>query len=146
MVIRRAEKRDIPALCKLEQECFSLPWSEKSFDDFFSLNFTFALAAFDNIDGEEKLIGYAGMYISGNDGDITNIAVSSQYRRRGIGHALIEGLKAVSDINNLYLEVRESNLAAISLYESQGFKKDGVRKNFYHAPRENAILMSCKKS
>lgn len=143
ITIRKATRDDIPALCALERECFSMPWVEKSFEDFFSLDFTDALAAVDMSDG--KVVGYAGLYRSGNEGDITNIAVTASMRRKGVGRALIEGLKSLEGIENLFLEVRISNSPAISLYEGQGFKKDGVRKNFYSNPREDAILMSYRK-
>ena len=141
--IRKATRDDIPALCALERECFSRPWVETSFEDFFSLDFTDALAAVDLSDG--KVVGYAGLYRSMNEGDITNIAVTASMRRKGVGRALIEGLKSLDGIENLFLEVRISNSPAISLYEGQGFKRDGVRKNFYSNPREDAILMSYRK-
>lgn len=140
MTIERATREDIPTLLALENECFSEPWSEKSFEDFFALDFTAALKA---VEGD-KTVGYAGLYISGADGDITNVAVTASARRKGVGRALIEGLKALP-VENLFLEVRESNLPAISLYESAGFSRDGLRKNFYSNPRENAILMSYRK-
>lgn len=142
MIIRTATIDDIPELCELEKECFSLPWSRKNFEDFFALDFTVAFAAVERTVNGERIVGYAGLYISGNEGDITNIAVNAEYRRKGIGRALIEELKKVPNIDTLYLEVRESNLAAKALYEAQGFTADGIRKNFYHNPRENAILMS----
>ena len=141
MIIERASREDIPALCALENECFSEPWSEKSFEDFFALDFTVALKAVE----DRKIVGYAGLYISGDDGDITNVAVTASMRRKGVGRALIEGLKALPP-KKLFLEVRESNNAAIALYESEGFVRDGIRKNFYSNPRENAILMSWKEN
>ena len=66
-------------------------------------------------------------------------------RRKGVGRTLIKELKNLPEVENLFLEVRESNLPAITLYESEGFLRDGVRKNFYSNPRENAILMSHKR-
>ena len=83
IAIRKATRDDIPALCALERECFSMPWVEKSFEDFFSLDFTAALAAVDLSDG--KVVGYAGLYRSMNEGDITNIAVTASMRRKGVG-------------------------------------------------------------
>lgn len=136
--IRRADKSDIAALCALEAECFSLPWSERGFADFFALDYTAAYAAV----ADGAVVGYAGMYISFEDGDITNIAVSAPYRRRGIARALIGALSAHAGIKRLFLEVRESNAAARELYLSCGFKIDGVRRGFYQKPAENAVLMS----
>ena len=141
MIIRKATQADIGSLCALEDECFSLPWSRKGFEDFFSLDFTTAYVAED----EGKILGYIGLYLSGEDADITNVAVTSSARRRGIGKALITAAKNSGGVMNLFLEVRESNLAARSLYESEGFVTDGKRKNFYQNPREDAILMSYRK-
>ena len=141
MIIRRATQADIGSLCALEDECFSLPWSRKGFEDFFSLDFTTAYVAED----EGKILGYIGLYLSGEDADITNVAVTSSARRRGIGKALITAAKNSLGVMNLFLEVRESNLAARSLYDSEGFVTDGKRKNFYQNPREDAILMSYRK-
>lgn len=140
MTVRRASREDIPALCALERECFSEPWSERGFEDFFALDYTAAFAAVD--DGSGDIVGYAGMYLSGGDGDITNIAVTESFRRKGVGSALIDALKSVPGIERLLLEVRESNTAARTLYEKRGFSVDGIRKNFYSSPRENAVLMS----
>ena len=140
MTVRRAAREDISALCALERECFSEPWSERGFEDFFALDYTAAFAALDEPDG--RVIGYAGMYLSGGDGDITNIAVTGAFRRRGVGSALIDALKDFPGVERLLLEVRESNRAARALYEKLGFSVDGVRKNFYSSPRENAVLMS----
>ena len=141
MTIRKATPDDIPALCRLENECFSLPWSEKSFADFFALGFTAAYAAVES--GE--ILGYIGLYLSGGDADITNVTVTASARRRGIGRSLISAAKETPGVMNLFLEVRESTLAARTLYESEGFTVDGKRKNFYQNPREDAILMSYRK-
>ena len=139
--VEKAGREDIPALCALETECFQTPWGSKSFEDFFDLDFTIALKA---VVGQ-SVAGYAGLYISGSDGYITNVAVTAAMRRKGVGRTLIKELKNLPEVENLFLEVRESNLPAITLYESEGFLRDGVRKNFYSNPRENAILMSHKR-
>ena len=75
-------------------------------------------------------------------GDITNIAVTAGYRRRGIASGLIRGLKMTPGVTRLFLEVRESNAGARALYEREGFVIDGRRRNFYSHPREDAVLMS----
>jgi len=134
-----ADKNDIAALVALENECFSEPWSETAFVDFIDGGGILYKAESDG-----KVVGYAGMYLSFGDGSVTNIAVTAAYRRNGIGAALLKALSDTPDTERLFLEVRESNQAALSLYEKYGFTKDGIRKNFYSHPRENAILMSIK--
>lgn len=137
-VIRRGTAKDIPFLVHIEKECFAQPWSEKSFEDFFRSECSFLLVA--EVSG--KPCGYVGMYIVCGEGEITNLAVLSDYRRYGIGSSLIEELCKTAGVSRLNLEVRESNAGARLLYEKMGFKVDGRRKNFYEKPREDAILMS----
>lgn len=138
MLIRPAVLDDIPALCALENECFSLPWSERAFLDFFSNGISHCLVA--ELDGH--LCGYVGMNLIEPEGEITNIAVSGQFRRRGVARALVEHLCKTDGLGRLMLDVRVSNAPAIALYEKCGFKSDGVRKGFYSKPREDALLMS----
>ena len=93
---------------------------------------------------ENKVIGFIGMWIVFNEGDITNVAVHPEYRKQGVGNLLIENLLSFckkNNIDSLTLEVRESNFPAQSLYKKHGFKEEGLRKNFYNNPKENAIIM-----
>ena len=136
--IRPAMVQDIPSLAALEEECFSLPWSERAFEDFFSNGISHCLVA----TCEGQICGYVGMNLIEPEGEITNIAVSEAFRRRGVARALVERLSKTKGLEKLMLDVRVSNKAAISLYEKCGFKADGVRKSFYSKPREDALLMS----
>ncbi len=128
---------------QLEAQCFSTPWSEKAFADAVeSPNYEY-IAALDGTDG--SLAGYAGMQVVLDEAEITNIAVSPSQRRRGIAYKLLEGLELLcrrKNVKYLHLEVRENNTAARKLYEKYGFGIDGIRKNFYQKPTENAVLMT----
>lgn len=126
---------------KIEMECFSAPWSrgmlsselEKTDSRFFV-----ALAG-----GE--VAGYVGANNIAGEVYITNVAVRERFRRRGIARALIEKLVQTSREEHaafVTLEVRQSNTAAIVLYEQLGFSKAGERKNFYEAPAEDAYIMT----
>jgi len=93
----------------------------------------------------EKVIAYAGMHNNLGEGYITNIAVDKSFRGKGAAKALINKLVDFAKTNTLdflTLEVRESNEAAISLYSAFGFTKQGMRKNFYKNPTENANIMT----
>ena len=136
--IRRGDTSDIPFLTGLERECFSSPWSEVSFADFFENSASRCLIA----EVDSVPCGYVGCYLILGDGEITNLAVTEKFRRHGVGAALIGHLSCLEGTNRLLLEVRESNAAARGLYEKLGFKVDGVRRGFYEKPREDAILMS----
>ena len=78
------------------------------------------------------------------EGEISNVAVAEKFRRRGIGRKLMEYMLKEAPsfgIGDLTLEVRVSNAPAISLYESLGFHKEGVRPGFYEKPKEDALIM-----
>lgn len=138
VTVRAATPGDIPSLCLLEAECFSLPWSAKAFEDFFANGTSRCLVA--EIDGE--VCGYVGMNFIPPEGEITNLAVSGKFRRRGVGAALMNVLCEIDGLERLLLDVRVSNTAARALYERCGFTVDGIRKGFYSKPLEDAVLMS----
>ena len=140
IIIRNMQQSDLLQVCEIEKENFSLPWSEKSFLESMERNDTVFLVAM----AGDEVAGYIGCYCVAGEGEITNVAVKSSHRRQGIGGMLLEKLYeegAALDTQVYFLEVRESNEAAIGLYERQGFVKEGIRKNFYEAPVENAVIM-----
>ena len=140
MIVRKMQPEDLLQVCEIEKDNFSLPWSEKSFLESMERDDTLFLVALDR----EEVAGYLGCYCVAGEGEITNVAVKSSYRRQGVGGKLLETLyeeaKALHT-QEFFLEVRESNEAAIGLYSRQGFVKEGVRKNFYEKPVENAVIM-----
>ena len=137
----RAEHLD--RVLEIEKASFSDPWSKTAFEDLLeNENFVFTLC----FDGDE-LAGYViGMAVP-PEGEVANIAVSPEYRRRNIGKALLDNyISSEKDCEIFFLEVRESNIPARSLYEKYGFRTLGVRKNYYKNPRENAIVMVYSKN
>ena len=138
MKIFKMEKSDAKELAVLDKECFSVPWSEKSFMEEAENN----LATYYVFKEDDKILGYGGVWKVSDEGQITNIAVLPEYRKRGIASQLLEKIIEVCcDVDRIILEVRESNIPAICLYEKYGFIKVGIRKNFYHSPTENGITM-----
>ncbi len=137
MKIISMEERHLPALAQIERECFSSPWSEASLRE--ELGKGIFLVA----ERDGKVLGYVGCQTVLDEGYITNIAVSPDCRREGVGRSLISGLlerAGEKGLSFVTLEVRASNLPAIGLYKSIGFGKVGVRKNFYGKPTEDAEL------
>ena len=131
---------DIPAAAALEAECFSRPWSEKTLAGEFALENTRFFGAF----YQGRLVGYAGLRFAADEGEIFNIAVERGFRGRGVGRALAEKLAAAAlelGLSCLLLEVRPSNKAALGLYIKAGFAQYALRKNYYSAPTEDAVLM-----
>ena len=127
-------------VAEIERLCFSDPWSEESLELLVSTRAT-GLVATEN----GRVLGYVGMMCVLDEGQIINLAVHPDARRRGIGRALIEKLEELAKERGLVylaLEVRESNDAARSLYVLMGWNECGIRRNFYSHPTENAIVMT----
>lgn len=137
MEIIKMEKSDAAELAELDKVCFSVPWSEKSFSDEAQNTLAKYYVAKDN----GKIVGYGGIWLVADEGQITNIAVMPDMRRCGVASKLLEKLLDEARNMPVVLEVRKSNVAAILLYEKYGFLQVGERKNFYHSPVENAIIM-----
>ena len=138
--IRKMSTEDLMEVARIEKETFSLPWSQQGFADSLAQENTCYLVACIG----EKLVGYCGFLQVLDEADITNLAVDAACRKCGGGaRMLLELLEAGEDrgVRAFTLEVRESNLAALALYQKIGFEECGVRKNFYDFPKENAVIM-----
>ena|ERR1035437_4359139 len=132
---------DVPQIAELEQECFSSPWSESSL--LYAVNDPNS-AYFAAKDGE-KTVGYGGINFVLDEGFIGNVAVKSDYRRKGVGLSIIESIISLAEekkVSFISLEVRKSNTPAILLYEKCGFLDVGIRKDFYIWPTEDAVIMT----
>ncbi len=115
-------------------------WNKESIEKELSNKLAKYLVALDGA----NVVGFVGMWSVFDEGDITNIAVHPDYRKQGIGNLLMNNLISLckkNKINSLTLEVRESNIKAQNLYKKHEFKEEGLRKNFYDNPKENAIIM-----
>ena len=120
MKLEKMTSAHIDGVCKIEEACFAHPWSRQSVEsELANENSVFIVA----VEGE-KVIGYIGMSVVIDEGYIFNVAVNADFRRKGVGTALINELVTYGKKNDLCfitLEVRESNQAAISLYSDFGF-------------------------
>lgn len=173
MLIREMMLKDIPQAVEIENQCFSTPWSEKSFEESITREDTLFLVCeescpaqsgnetntqlqeSDRMSDENAVVqnnpntiitGYIGMYLSFDEASITNVAVHPFYRKNGYGRQLVSAAKKLAkekQIERIFLEVRVSNAPAIALYQELGFENLGIRKNFYDHPKEDAYIMSC---
>lgn len=132
---------DINDMADLEAACFSDPWSLSQIAfELENPNAVYFVAAIG-----DKTVGFAGMHNIVGEGYITNVAVNSNYRKKGIAKTLLALLCEYAKENSMEfisLEVRVSNTPAISLYEKMGFKNEGIRKRFYCMPEEDAFIMT----
>lgn len=139
MTVVPMAERHLAALAEIEKACFHAPWSENMLRE--ELGKGLFLVA----ERDGQAVGYVGCQTVLDEGYITNVAVSPDCRRQGIGRTLIAALVSRARTQNLAfvtLEARASNAPAIALYEGAGFGRVGVRKNFYTAPTEDAVLMT----
>ena len=143
MTLREMTVEDLDQVMEIENALFSVPWSREGF-------FTYLIkdrSLFLVVEEKGRILGYCGLVYVLDEGEITNVAVREDRQREGIGHFMVDGMLRFAvelKLNVLYLEVRAGNGTAIRLYERLGFEKNGLRKNYYTDPTEDAILMACR--
>lgn len=145
MTVRRATIEDAKEIFAIEMECFSVPWSLDSIE-IELLNEDKKL--YYVIEDANGVVGYAGAWLVYDEGQITNIAIRPSARRQGFGAKLTSALIEECfkrGMHEIFLEVRISNLSALSLYRQLGFTVKGMRKNYYSEPKEDAYIMSLIK-
>ena len=94
---------------------------------------------------KERILGYCSMMTVLDEGDILNVAVRSDRQKEGIGQFLVDSMLRMAEMQGIklvHLEVRQGNETARRLYQRLGFKEDGLRRNYYENPVENAVLMT----
>lgn len=140
IVYREMRETDVPFISRLEEETFSMPWSAASFLQMIEKEDTAYYVA----EEDGRLLGGCGLLMIAGEGNITNVVVAPDVRRRGVATGLLTYLLMEGDRAGLTaytLEVRVSNAAAIGLYEKLGFMSEGIRPNFYEKPTEDAMIM-----
>lgn len=141
MQIRAMQLQDCEQVSVIEAAVFSMSWSLRAFQETVSLeNYRYFVAEEDG-----NILGYCGFTYVLDEAEIPNVCVKEEARGQHIGSKLMEKLIEEArkmQIAVLYLEVRKSNLAARKLYQKLGFCEDGLRRDFYEQPKEDAILMS----
>lgn len=134
------EQAHVESVAKLEKICFNDPWSVNSIRNELDNPLSLWLVAVD----ASKVVGYVGSQSVLGWADMMNLAVAPEYRKQGIARklitVLIEKLKE-NEVSCLTLEVRVSNLAAVTLYNSMGFVEVGRRPGYYHNPKEDALIL-----
>jgi len=137
---RLMTQQDLDRVCELESLSFSMPWKKEDFEDMIARDeCTYIVIVADG-----KIVGTAGYTFNGFEGYINNVVIDEAYRGTGLGRQLMNALISVGKeqgINEYTLEVRVGNAPANRLYESLGFVNEGVRKNFYERPVEDANVM-----
>ena len=141
VLIRAARQGDLDDVAAIERSVFKDPWSRRSFVDLVdSRNVLFLVAEADS----QSVVGYAIVLVAGVESELANLAVSRLMQKQGLGRRLLsEAMDQARgrDAHEMFLEVRESNASALSLYETAGFEAVGRRARYYARPIEDAIVM-----
>jgi ribosomal-protein-alanine N-acetyltransferase len=141
MIIREMLTEDLNQVMEIEESLFSVPWTKEGYFTYLTRKDTMFLV----VEEKEQILGYCGLLMVLDEGDVLNVAVRRDRQKEGIGNFLMESMIRLSGelgIRSYHLEVRSSNVRAINLYERVGFHRDGLRKGYYTKPLEDALLMS----
>jgi ribosomal-protein-alanine N-acetyltransferase len=141
MILREMLVEDLEQVMEIEKDLFHVPWTKEGFFTFLTRDNAMFLV----VEEKGQILGYCGLLMVLDEGDITNVAVRKDRQREGIGNFLLESvihLAAERGVTTIHLEVRVSNETAIRLYERAGFTRDGLRKGYYSDPVEDALLMT----
>ena len=132
---------DLDAIMVIESQIYPYPWTIGNFSD--SLNSGYSAWILMH---NEEIIGYSFMMMVLDEAHLLNLSIARTYQKQGLGRTLLEHMVDIAKNNqmaNMFLEVRQSNISAIALYENMGFNEMAIRRNYYPATngREDAILM-----
>ena len=134
-----------PWVAAIEALCFSEPWSEEAYLEVCDKEDYLYLVATDEAG---HAVGMCGLLIGPFEAEVMNVGVHPDYRGLGIAKALMQALLSAGDkrgVQEYTLEVRAGNAGAIHIYESCGFKGEGIRPGFYSKPVEDALIMWRRK-
>ncbi len=133
---------DLGRVVAIERLAFTDPWPKSAFVELLAQTYVRALA----IDGEDgELVGYGISAVAADQGEILNLAVDPGRQRRGFGRALLAAMlerMRAEGVTAVFLEVRQSNAAAIHLYSVAGFHSVSIRRRYYQHPTEHAVTMT----
>jgi len=145
ITVRRATLDDVDALLQMENECFTDPWDKRTFEGLLANPAVYFIIAENN----SEPVAYGGMTVIIDESEILNVAVRPEMRQKGLGRLMVNEMLDICrkcDVVTVFLEHRQSNFAAASLYESIGFVVYGVRKRYYSSPTEDAVLRNLNLS
>ena len=141
ITLRPAHESDVPGISRIEKASFADPWSEADFRSVMSAAHAIFLVAEDS---ETGIAGYVMVMTVLEEAEVLNIAVDPVHRGRSLGGRLLDAGTAEArsrGAHEIFLEVRESNQAALALYRSRGFEAIARRKKYYRTPVEDALVL-----
>ena len=141
ITIRQMLESDVPAIHAIERMSYPFPWSEGIFRDCIRVGYSCRV-----FDLEGQIMGYGVMSSGADEAHILNLCVRPTFRVRGLGRRMLEHLMelaASAGMQDIFLEVRPTNTAAIRLYQALAFEQVGMRRGYYQAVdgREDAVVL-----
>jgi [ribosomal protein S18]-alanine N-acetyltransferase len=139
--IRPMHELDVAVVAAIERTAYQFPWSEGIFRDCLRVGYVCRV-----VDVAGELGGYGIMSVGAGEAHILNVCIGDEFRSRGFARRILRYLvecARAADMQEAFLEVRPSNLAAMRLYQSLGFEQVGVRRGYYQATlgREDAAVL-----
>jgi ribosomal-protein-alanine N-acetyltransferase len=144
LTIRRATEADLPSIYRMEQASFADPWDEDAITAALTLPHMQTWVAERGDHVSRELVGFVIGLMLGAEAEVADLAVSPAMRGQGVGGFLLDFLLAGAareGVASVFLEVRESNVAARALYVSRAFREVGRRRGYYRQPVEDALLL-----
>jgi len=140
--LRAMRAEDLAGVTRIETMVYEFPWTEGIFRDCLRVGYCCVV-----LEGNDELSGYGVMSVAAGEAHLLNLCVHPNHQRFGLGSDLLRfflGQAKAADAERIFLEVRQTNQAALALYNRAGFKAVGLRRNYYRAPdgREDAIVLS----
>jgi len=136
---RIMQARDVPGVFSVERQCFEHNWTVESYES----EINNILATYVVAEENDVIIGFGGFWTVIDEAQITNIGVLANYRRRGVAQKILNEMMQLAVVKSCFsmtLEVKVDNIAAIGLYEANGFEKAGIRKNYYDNKTDGLIM------
>ena len=142
MRLRKMNRSDLTQVVAIEKMCYAFPWGEDIFRDCLNMRYQCWVCELG-----DDVLGYGIMSMAVGDAHILNLCVSPKEQKQGIGRKILEHLISIAkkEAEQMFLEVRPSNLGAIALYDSVGFNEIGLRKGYYPAEnggREDGLMFA----
>lgn len=139
-MIRRMTDSDIERVAEIEKDLFGVPWSKETLEDCLGNRLYYCYV----VEKDGQLAGYICLMAVAGEMELLRIATGKDFQRQGIAESLMKKMLDLTEelnVEAITLEVRSRNVAAIGLYNKYGFVSEGIRKNYYHNPTDDAVIM-----
>jgi ribosomal-protein-alanine N-acetyltransferase len=151
LTLRPMQTDDLDAIMRIEPTIYTHPWTRGNFSDSLNSGYSAWVLEEQVLEENQTMMGYSLMMMVMDEAHLLNLSITKGHQKRGLGRYLLEHMLKIAKNHkavNMFLEVRPSNISAISLYENMGFCEISVRRGYYptdqkisETGREDAILM-----